>query len=57
MLRLWRFLGWLVVVEVLITLFGVTTGPLLLCLAADLVVGLLVVRSCMEMRRFGEGGR
>jgi hypothetical protein len=46
--RLWRLFGWLVVVNGLITVFGVTTAPLVLCLALDAVVGLLVVRSCME---------
>jgi hypothetical protein len=34
----------------LITIFGVTTAPLLLSLAADSVVGLLIIRSCVEMR-------
>jgi hypothetical protein len=48
--RLWRLLGWFVVVDALITIFGVTTAPLLLSLAADTVVGLLIIRSCMEMR-------
>ena len=37
-------------VEALITIFGVITGPLLLALALDIAVGLLVIRSCMEMR-------
>ena len=50
MRRLWRLLGWFVVVDALITIFGVTTAPLLLSLAADTVVGLLIIRSCMEMR-------
>ncbi len=50
MRRLWRLLGWFVVVDALITIFGVTTAPLLLSLAADGVVGLLIIRSCMEMR-------
>jgi len=48
--RLWRLLGWFVVVDALITIFGVTTAPLLLSLAADSVVGLLIIRSSMEMR-------
>jgi hypothetical protein len=48
--RLWRFLGWFVVVNALITIFGVTTAPLLLAFAADAVVGLLIIRSCFEMR-------
>lgn len=46
----WRLLGWLVVVEALITIFGVTTGPLMLALAADVAVGLLIVRSCLDIR-------
>jgi hypothetical protein len=48
--RLWRLFGWFVVVDALITVFGVITAPLLLCLALDAAVGLLVIRSCMEMR-------
>jgi predicted tellurium resistance membrane protein TerC len=47
---LWRLVGWFVVVDALITVFGVTTAPLLLFLALDTVVGLLVIRSYMEMR-------
>ena len=50
MRRFWRLLGWFVVVDALITIFGVTTAPLLLSLVADSVVGLLIIRSCMEMR-------
>jgi hypothetical protein len=38
------------VVDALITVFGVITAPLLLSLALDAAVGLLVIRSCMEMR-------
>jgi hypothetical protein len=34
----------------LITAFGLITAPLLLSLALDAAVGLLVIRSCMEMR-------
>jgi hypothetical protein len=48
--RLWRFFGWFVVVDSLITVFGVSTAPLLLSLALDAAVGLLVIRSYMEMR-------
>jgi hypothetical protein len=48
--RVWRLLGWFVVIDALITIFGVTTAPLLLSLLADSVVGLLIIRSCMEMR-------
>jgi len=46
--RLWGLFGWFVAVDTLI--FGVRTAPLLLSLALDLVVGLLVIRSCMETR-------
>jgi hypothetical protein len=46
----WRLLGWFVVVETLITIFGVTTAPLLLAVAADTVVGFLIIRSRLEMR-------
>jgi hypothetical protein len=48
--RIWRLFGWFVVVDALITVFGVITAPLLLSLALDAAVGLLVIRSCMEMR-------
>ena len=50
MRRFWRLFGWFVVVDALITVFGVITAPLLLSLALDAAVGLLVIRSCMEMR-------
>ena len=50
MRRLWRLFGWFVVVDALITVFGVSTAPLLLSLALDAAVGLLVIRSCMEIR-------
>ena len=50
MRRFWRLFVWFVVVDALITVFGVTTAPLLLSLALDAAVGLLVIRSCMEMR-------
>jgi hypothetical protein len=48
--RLGRLFGWFVVVDVLITVFGVSTAPLLLSMALDAAVGLLVIRSYMEMR-------
>jgi len=67
--RLWRLVGWFVVVDALITIFGVTTAPLLVCAALDIAAGLLVIRSYMQMRAglsvpltapvepgFGEGG-
>ena len=50
MRRLWRLFGWFVVVDALITVFGVSTAPLLLSLALDAAVGLLVIRSYREMR-------
>jgi hypothetical protein len=48
--RPWRLLGCFVVVDALITIFGVTTGPLLLSLAMDDAVGLLIFRTHMELR-------
>jgi hypothetical protein len=48
--RLWRVFGWFVVVDALITVFGVSTAPLLLSLALDAAVGLLAIRSYIEMR-------
>jgi hypothetical protein len=48
--RAWHLLGWFVVVGALITMFGATTAPLLLSLAADCGVGLLIIRGWMEMR-------
>ena len=50
MRRLWQLFGWFVVVDGLITLFGVSTAPLLLSLALDAAVGLLVIRCYAEMR-------
>ena len=50
MQRFWRLFGWFVVVDALITAFGGSTAPLLLSIALDVAVGLLVIRSCMEMR-------
>ena len=50
MRRLWGLFGWFVVVDALITVFGVSTAPLLLSMALDAAVGLLLIRSCMEMR-------
>jgi hypothetical protein len=48
--RLWRLFGWFVVVDALITAFGVSTAPLLLLLTLDAAVGLLVLRSYMNLR-------
>ena len=50
MRSLWRLFAWFVVADLLITIFGVTTAPVLLCLALDAAVGLLVIRSYMEVR-------
>ena len=50
MRRLWRLFGWFVVVDTLITVFGVSTAPLLLSMALDAAVGLLVIRSYREMK-------
>jgi hypothetical protein len=61
--RFGRLLGWFLVIDTLITVFGETTGPLLLLLAADGAIGLLIIRSCMELRtatvlaRYRDGGR
>jgi energy-converting hydrogenase Eha subunit E len=41
----------------LITAFGVTTAPLVLFIAADAAVTVLLVRSCLALRRYGEGVR
>jgi len=38
------------VVDALITMFGVTTAPLLLAFAADIVVGWLIIRNCLQMQ-------
>jgi hypothetical protein len=46
--RLWRLLGWFLAVEAMITVFGPATAPLLLFLAADSIVGLLIIRCCTE---------
>jgi hypothetical protein len=48
--RLWRLVVWFVVVDLLITMFGLMTGPLLLALAADAAVIVLLVRSLGENR-------
>jgi hypothetical protein len=48
--RVWHLLGWFVVVDALITIFGAITAPLLLSLAADSAIVLLIIRGWMEMR-------
>ena len=55
MRRLVRLLGWFVVIDALITTFGVTTAPLVLFLAVDLAVAWLLIRSCLAQRRYAEG--
>jgi hypothetical protein len=48
--RVLRLLGWFVVVDALITMFGMTTAMLLLSLAADAAVGLVIVQGIIEIR-------
>jgi hypothetical protein len=48
-MRFWRLLAWFVVVDTLITMFGVMTAPLLLILAADTIVAVLIIRDCLEL--------
>lgn len=46
----WRLVVWLAAVEASMTVFGVTTAPLLLAFVADIAVGWLIIRSIIEMR-------
>ncbi|HKD38537.1 MAG TPA: hypothetical protein VKB78_17115 [Pirellulales bacterium] len=55
MRRLARLFGWFVVIDALITTFGVTTAPLVLFLAVDIAVVWLLIRSCLAQRRYVEG--
>ena len=55
MRRLARLFGWFVVIDALITTFGVTTAPLVLFLAVDIAVVWLLIRSCLAQRRYAEG--
>jgi hypothetical protein len=48
--RVSRFLAWFVAVDVLITMFGVITAPLLLILTADMIVGTLIIYDCLTLR-------
>jgi hypothetical protein len=48
--RLRRLLGWFLAVDAMITVFGPATAPLLLFLAADSIVGLVIIRGCTEMQ-------
>ena len=45
-----RFFAWFIVVDALITIFGVMSAPLLLILIADAIVGILIVRGCLALR-------
>jgi hypothetical protein len=45
-----RLLTWFIVVNALITIFGVMSAPLLLILIADAIVGILIVRDCLALR-------
>jgi hypothetical protein len=49
--RLAYVLAWFLVVDLLITMFGLMTAPLLLALAADAAVIVLLVRSIAEKQR------
>jgi len=44
------FSNWFVAVEILMIMFGVTTAPLLLSLAADAAVARVVVRDLIDIR-------
>jgi hypothetical protein len=48
--RIWHLLGWFVLFELSIIIFGVTSAPLLLALVVDTAAALLLVRSWIEMR-------
>jgi hypothetical protein len=48
--RVSRLLTWFIVVDALITIFGVMSAPLLLILIADAIVGILIVRGCLALR-------
>jgi hypothetical protein len=41
---------WSIIVDALITMFGVISAPLLLILAADTIVGILIIRDCLALR-------
>jgi hypothetical protein len=49
-MRFWHFLAWFIIVDLLITMFGVMTAPLLLTLAADTIVAVLIIRNCLALR-------
>ena len=49
-MRVWRFLGWFVVVQALITMFGVIAASLMLVLIADTIVVTLIIRDLSALR-------
>jgi hypothetical protein len=49
-MRFWHFLAWFIIVDLLITMFGVMTAPLLLILAADTIVAVLIIREYLALR-------
>jgi predicted tellurium resistance membrane protein TerC len=55
--RLAHLLGWFVVVDALITIYGAATAPLLVFIAADVAVAWLLILSCLAQRRYAEGAR
>ena len=57
MRRLAHLIAWFVVVDALITMFGAITAPLVLFIVADVAVAWLLFRSCLALRRYGEGAR
>ena len=52
-MRFVHFLAWFIVIDALITVFGLMTAPLLLIVGADTVVGLRILRDYLELRRRG----
>ena len=49
-MRFWDLLAWFIVVDVLITMFGVMTAPLLLILAGDTIVAVLIISDYLALR-------
>ena len=49
-MRVSRLLTWFIVVDALITMFGVITAPLLLILTTDTIVWTLIIRDCLALR-------
>ena len=48
-MRFWDLLAWFIVVDVLITMFGVMTAPLLL-IAGDTIVAVLIISDYLALR-------